>query len=180
MALVLVTDPSLAGFNGYCTVAEVTDYETSKGGTTYAAKTTAQKEALIIWATRQMDVLQWKGWKTDPAQNHEWPRSGVWRDGSTYDWSYSDSLLIPNMQFDATTIPQFLKDATADLVLQLNVSDTTAATGTEGYKRIKVSEIELEIEAKDRPSWFQESTRSLCWRYLRNSSKYSAPTVRVG
>lgn len=178
MAVVLNAVAGTVGFNAYCTVAEATDYATTKLNTTFTLLATATKEAAIIWATRQLNTLQYKGYLSVANQPNEWPRTGVWRDGGEH--SYEDSLLFTSTQFDSTTIPQFLKDATADLALQLVVSDTTAATGTEGFKRIKVDTVELEMNAKDRLSWFQDSTRNLVWRYLLNSSKYNAPTLRVG
>lgn len=178
MAVVLNAVAGTAGFNAYCTVAEAVDYATTKLNTTFTLLPTATKEAAIIWATRQLNTLQYKGYLTVADQPNEWPRTGVWRDGGEY--SYEDSIIYSATQFDPLTIPTFLKEATADLALQLVVSDTTAASGTEGFKRIKVSEIELEMNAKDRLAWFQDSTRNLVWRYLKNSSKYSAPTLRVG
>ena len=175
MAVVLNAVAGTVGFNAYCTVAEATDYATTKNNTAFALLTTAVKEASIIWATRQLNTLQWKGSLAVANQPNEWPRSGVWRDGGTHDVDYYLST-----QFDSTTIPQFLKDATADLSLQLSVSDTTAPAGTEGFSRIKVDTIELQMNAKDRLAWFTDSTRNLCWRYLLNSSKYNVPTLRVG
>jgi hypothetical protein len=175
MAVVFNSTVGTVGFNAYCTVAEATDYATTKNNTAFALLTTPVKEASIIWATRQLNTLQWVGSLTVATQPNEWPRTGVWRDGGTHDVDYYSAT-----QFDPTTIPQFLKDATADLALQLSAGDTTAPTGTEGFSRIKVSEIELVMNAKDRLAWFTDSTRNLCWRYLLNSSKYNTPVVRVG
>jgi hypothetical protein len=180
MALVFNSTPGTAGFNAYASIAEVTDYETSKGGTTFAAKTTAQKEALIIWASRTLDGMQWKGYMTDPLQPMQWPRTGVWIDGQMHDDYYGDNLIYSSYQFSTTAIPQFIKDTVSELTLQLNTSDVTAATGTEGFKRIKVDSIELEVVASDRAGWFSDAMRNLCWRYLRNSSRHNAPTNRVG
>lgn len=178
MALVFNSSAGTAGFNAYCSVAEATDYATSKLNTTFALLATATKEAAIIWASRQLDVLVWQGTKTVQDQPREWPRTGVWRDGGQY--SYEDSVIYVAQQFDSTTIPQFLKDATADLALQLVVSDTTANTGLEGFKSIKVDTIQLEVNASDRAGWLSDSTRDLCWRWLKNSSKYNVAVQRVG
>lgn len=178
MALVFNSTPGTAGFNAYTTVAECTDFASSKLNTAWAALPNPTKEASIIWASRQLDVLEWQGWMTDPAQPMQFPRTGIWRDGRTY--NYGDDAIYSTLQFDPNTIPQFLKDACADLAIQLTEEDSTAPTGTEGFKEIAVDSIKLVMDAKDRLSWFTDSTRNLVWRYLVNTSKYNAPTRRVG
>lgn len=178
MALVLNAVPGTAGFNCYATVAECTDFATSKLNSAWALLPNATKEASLIWASRQLDVLEFQGSFTDPAQPMNFPRTGIWRDGRSY--SYGDDAIYSTMQFSATTIPPFLRDACCDLAIQLTVSDSTAPTGTEGFKEISVESIKLVMDSKDRLSWFSDSTRNLVWRYLKNNSKHNAPTVRVG
>lgn len=179
MSLTLVTDPSQVGFNGYASAAEVIAYEESKRGTAFAAATTSAQIALIINATRLVDQLEWMGWMTNPLQNHQWPRAGVWRDGKSRNQWDVDGLIYSSYQFDSATIPQFIKDFTAELCLQLIVSNIAAPTGLEGFKSVKVSDIALEVNAKDRLSWMTDESRNLVWRWLANSSKYNAPVVRV-
>jgi len=178
MALVINTTPGTAGFNCYATVAECTDFATSKLNTAWAALPLATKEASLIWSSRQLDVLEFQGWPTDPAQPMNFPRTGIWRDGGSY--SYGDDAIYSTLQLDGTTIPPFLRDACCDLAIQLTVSDVTAPTGTEGFKEISVESISLVMDSKDRLSWFSDSTRNLVWRYLKNRSKYNAPVSRVG
>lgn len=179
MALTLVSDPAQAGFNAYCSVAFATDHATSILNTTWASLTTAQKEASIIFATREMDVLQWQGSKTSGLQEHEFPRSYLWRSGNSKSIQWNDSQLDSDYLFSSTEIPYFLQQSTAELAIQLSQSNTTLPSGVEGFKSIKVSEISLEMNAKDRLSFFTDNVRNLCWRWLANSSKYNAPVVRV-
>lgn len=180
MALTLVSDPTQAGFNAYCTVAFATDHATSILNTTWASLTTAQKEASIIHATRQMDVLRWQGSKTSGLQEHEFPRSYLWRSGNSKSISWNDSQLDSDYLFSSTEIPYFLQQATAELAIQLSQSNTTLPNGTEGFREISVDSIKLVMDSKDRLSFFTDNVRNLCWRWLANQSKFNAPVVRVG
>lgn len=180
MALVLNAVAGTVGYNSYATVAECTDYATMKLNTAWAALTTAQKEATLIWATKLLNSLVFRGQKTDPLQPNEFPRAFLWRSGNITNIQAEDSALYGDYLFDSTTAPQFIKDAACDVAIQLGASDTTAPTGLEGFKSIKIDTISIEALASDRPSWFNTSVRLLCWRWLINQSKYNVATQRVG
>ena len=80
--MALVSDPSLAGFNSYASVVAADTYHAGRlHNQTWIDAPTATKESALIWATRNFDSLEWIGWLTDPAQNHQWPRTGVFRNG---------------------------------------------------------------------------------------------------
>lgn len=180
MALVLNAVAGTAGYNSFATVAQCTDYATMKLNTAWAALTTAQKEASLIWATKLLNSLTWRGQKTDPLQPNEFPRAFLWRSGNTTDIAGNDSSLYGDYLFDSTTAPQFIIDACCDLAIQISASDTTAPTGLEGLKSVKVDTIEVVADQISAPSWFNDSVRLLVWRWLVNQSKYNIRVTRVG
>lgn len=185
MAVTFQPDPSLAGFNSFVSVSEADDYFIKRlhdSGWNVALKHT--KEASLMWATLQLNNLVWKGARTSGTQPLAFPRVGL---------SYSEtSEMIPSEIYDiglgfytlvtvsSTTVPQEIRNATAELALWLIASDTTAPTGLEGFKSLKVESIQIEVLAKDRANWMNESVYNLCKRFLLNSNKYSAQVVRVG
>lgn len=176
--MALVSDPSLAGFNAFCSVAEADAYHATRlHNSTWTGAITATKEAAIIWATRNFDSLEWKGFRTVINQAHEFPRNMLFIDGGEY--GYGSDALYNTFMFDSTTIPQFLKEATAEAAMWLIANDTTKNTGTEGIKRIKVDVIELEVDKTTKPSWMDDSVRNMIWRYMKNSNPYMANVVRV-
>ncbi len=186
----LDASPTSPTFNCYSTLAEAVDYHSKRlQNTTFTAASTATQASALMWATIQLDTLRWRGVRSDGAQPLEFPRRGL----SYYESSDVGGFDFENVDvFDPavgyftkvtitdTAVPQFLKNACAELALWLVDSDTTAPTGLEGIKRIKVDVIEVENLPSDRPIWFNDAVRNLCWRFLKNSSKYSAPVRRVG
>ena len=97
------------------------------------------KHAGMVWATRILCHYRWKGKIASQTQALSWPRSKVYdKDGREYaDDDY----------------PEWLKVAAAELTFYLVTEDRLADSGTEGYKKIQVGSINLEIDKYDRPSW---------------------------
>ena len=177
--MALDADPTSATFNCYSTLAEANTYHSARlHNSAWTGADVATKEASLLWATRNFEILQWKGWLTAANQNLQWPRSGVFKNGNEA-LDASVSALYYNLVLDPNTVPQFLKDATAELAFWLIQSDVTAPVGTEGFKRVKVDSIELEVDKQDRLKWLNDSVRNIIWRYLKNSNKYLAPVRRV-
>lgn len=178
MAFVFQPDPSLAGFNSLTTVAFADDYQTTKLYAAWAALLTADKEKLLAWSSRQLSTLQWIGIKTVATQELSWPRSYVPIEGG-----YTGSVeteVYSTLYFDANTVPKPIQEACAELAGQLLDGDSTAPTGLEGFKELKVDSISIVVDPKDRLSWFQPATKNLCYKYLVNSSPINAPVKRVG
>lgn len=186
MAVTFQPDPSLAGFNSFVSVADADDYFAKRlHDTAWTTATTGNKESALMWATLQLNTLTWRGARTSGTQLLSFPRVGL---------SYSESADYRGMseiydvgmggytviQVPSTTVPTEIKNATAELGLWLMSSDTTAPTGLEGFKSLKVDTIAIEVLAKDRPSWFSDAVYNLCKIFLLNSSKYLHPTLRVG
>jgi len=182
-------DPSLVGFNCYATVAQADTYhEYRLQNTTWTGATTATKTASLLWASKLLDTLQWRGVRSSGTQAMAFPRRGL-SYYETDDFTYGFDYEVVDMEglgyftkitISDTTVPAFLVDATAELAMWLIDSDTTAPTGLEGMKRIKVESIEIEILPKDRLEWFNDAVKNLVWRFLKNPSKYSARVNRVG
>lgn len=186
--MALVSDPASANFNCYISLVDAISYhETRLHNDAWVNADDDDKEAALIWATRQMDTLVWKGVRTSGTQNLAFPRKGL-----SY-WEYADESgdyqiqdvstlgLSTYVEVPSDAVPTEVQNATAELAFTLISGDTTAATGTEGFKRIKVDSIELEMDAKDRMKWLQDSTKNLCWKFLKSSgSSLNAPTMRVG
>ena len=189
MAVVIQADPSVAGLNCFCTVAEADVLmEYRLHNTDWTGATTATKTASLLWSSKLLNTLNWVGVRTSGTQPMSFPRRGL----SMYETSdvahgfdhervdLDGMGYFTKIEISDTTIPAFLKEATVELAMWLINSDTTAPTGLEGLKRLKVENIELESLPKDRQNWFNDAVRDLVWRYLKNSSKYSAPVTRVG
>lgn len=177
--MALVSDPSLAGFNSYASVAEADAYHATRlHNTTWTGAVNATKESALIWATRNFEILQWKGWMTNPAQNLQWPRAGVFRNGNEV-IDPSDSALYSNIIFDSAVVPTVIKEATAEAAMWLIASDTTAPPTDAGYKRLKADVLEIEIDKKDRNIWLTDPIKNMIWRYVKNANPYQAAVVRT-
>ncbi len=175
MAFTFDTVVSSPTFNAYCTVQFARDYQDSKLNTSFASLSDAQVQRLIVWASRQLSTLQWVGSKTVITQPLEWPRKYVYIEGGT-----AENEIYDQYQFPWDAIPVFVQEATADLCGVFAEEDPTEELGLAGLKRLKVDTIEIESDIKSSTAWFPSSTRSLCYRYLKNTNAYSVRTERVG
>lgn len=190
MPLVLQPDPSVAGFNAYCSLAEANAYHEARlHNTAWTSAVDATKNAAIVWATNTLDTLTWRGVRYSGDQLHEFPRKGLsWYetdDGSYNGGSETSDLSIgfgfyTKVTIPESTVPTQIKNATAELAFWLIDSDTTAPTGTEGFNRIKVDVIDIHVNSLDRQDWLNPPVRSLVHRFLKQSNRYTAPVVRVG
>lgn len=170
----VVTNPT---FNAYCTVQFAKDFQDSKLNTTFLTLPDATIERLIVFATRQIDTLEWKGIKTNIDQPHEFPRNYLWKDGGEHD---TNALVLSSSLFDPTTIPNFIQEMCADICGTFAENDTTESSGLAEFSSIKVDTIEIKLKNFAATAWLQNSARNLAWRYLANSSAYSVRTQRVG
>jgi hypothetical protein len=169
--------PSSVTFNCYTTLVEADAYHEARlYNEAWTTADTARKSSALMWATRMFDTLEWKGWRTVVTQKHQFPRNMLSITGA--DYTVGMEGIYSTMIFDITSIPQFLKDATAELALQLMTTDLTAHTGTEGMSRIKVDTIEIAVDKSDRIKWSNGPVAPLVRRYLRQSNPYVSQTVR--
>lgn len=132
MALTLVATPRAADANTYATLDEADTYhEGHLYATSWTGATDDTKKAALVMATRLLDYhMAWDGWKKDlETQRLAWPRQG---------------LVTPEGEnVDDSTIPEFLKEATAEFARWLIDSDRTAEGGYEGIKYLQVDVIKL-------------------------------------
>lgn len=153
--------------NAYASLADAAAYHASQlYGAAWAAVEDGedQQAQALITATRILDEhITWAGWPTSYQQPLGWPRSGV--------------VNRNGYQIVNGTIPQALKNATAQLALDLITAGALTNSGSEnpaGLRRLKAGPVELEFDpnlaGKEDPtistniwamiSFLAESTRS--------------------
>lgn len=178
MAFVVQADPSLAGFNCFCTLLEANAYHDARlHNTDWTAALDVTKNSALAWATNQLNNLTWLGVRSSGTQLLSFPRKGL---SYTESYDISGQGYYTTIPVTSTEVPQDIKNATAELALWLIGSDTTAPTGLVGFKRLKVDSIEIEVQKGEVPPWFDRSIRDLCKKFLANNTSYSVNTMRVG
>ena len=110
---------SAVSYNVYVVVADADDYlSASLYATDWTGATADDQARALVMATRLLDRQEWDGSKAESANTQDWPRSGL---------SDENGDTISDL-----AIPQFLKDATAELALVLLGSqDVETFTETE-------------------------------------------------
>lgn len=189
MAITLDADPTSSTFNCYATVLQGDDFfSTRLHASAWTSATTGDKEKALMWATRQMDSLTWKGVRYSGTQNLEFPRRGLsYYESSSVGGNALESVdlsvgfgFYTKIEITETEVPNFLRDATCELALWLLTEDTTAPSGTENFSRIKVDTIDIQMKPRESRRWLNQAVRDLVWRFLLNQSPYNAATRRVG
>lgn len=135
--------------NSYTSVAVADEYHYARfDSASWQNATIETKEAALVWATRLLDEqVEWTGTKKDKDNALRWPRYGAFdREG----WS-----------IDTDAIPTEVQNATAELARHLIDGDRAAEDDTLGFKRIKVGEIELEVDRTDRKDIIPRSVISI-------------------
>lgn len=167
MAVTLQADPTLANFNSYCSRAEANEYLLERRlhtATVWDAVT--NKEAAILWATRELDRLNYIGSRATSSNRHEWPRSSV-----------------PDV--GVTVIPDQLKDACAELAYFLAQADQSQPSAQEQFKSITAGSIKLEYResktGRELTSEMPATVRGLIKRFLGGgiSSSINRQVVRA-
>jgi uncharacterized heparinase superfamily protein len=140
-------DATVAGAsaNSYADLAYASSYFTTHVyGSTWFTYSSTLRETALITATRMLDdYIRWKGYKVDEDQALRWPRYGV------YDLDGFDIV--------SSVVPPVVKQATCELATYLRAqkaagSDPSASPDTKGYKRLKVGDLEIEVDKDDRDS----------------------------
>lgn len=116
MAITLVNTPGAANANTYCDLTEATAYHQSRlWNDEWTGASVDQQTAALLWATKLLDLQQWKGSKTFQNGSLRWPQGGhVDRD---------------RFAINSQAIPGFLRDATAEWALYLIKEDRTQDEG---------------------------------------------------
>lgn len=131
MSLTLVVTPGDATANAYASLADAEAYAlTLPVANDWASATAEQKNAAIAQATRMLDTLGWKGFRTTPStQALQWPRYAV------YD---REGYALPS-----TAIPAFLRNACCEFAIRLISDDRAADAGGLAPETVKLGSLEL-------------------------------------
>jgi len=173
MALTLIATAGAVNANSYATLAEAAAFlETNPHA--FPAWSNADdaevKIPALIWATRILDEdYDWVGAKVSSTQALRWPRADVVdRDG----WSV-----------DSTTIPSFLKNATAELARHLAASDRFATRdgAQSGVQAVTAGSVSVTFDKYDRIAVLPESVLAMVGFYTTGSATggIEVPLVRV-
>jgi hypothetical protein len=116
MAVIIDATVGTPTANSYCSVSDAEDYFLTRGfNDNWTSATDAAKESALMWATRILDQQPWAGFKWTLTQSLRFPRSGL---------TDRDRRYVP---YDI--IPQFLKEATAELAMALLGEDRSLDEG---------------------------------------------------
>lgn len=158
-----------ASANSYATLAEAETYFEERLHTTvWDAATGDAKKAALVWARKLIDDrIQWAGTIADTAQALRWPRSGV--------------VNPDGVSIESTEIPQFLKDAQAELAALLIASDRTAEPSTMGYKELGLGrgDVKVVFDKYDRTSAIPDVVWQLVRYYGTHKSSVARRLIRV-
>lgn len=135
-------DTTIAGenANSYASLAEASGYFAERlNSTVWTAAASATQEVALIHASRTLDEwVDWVGSRATDAQSLRWPRYGAEdRDGYV---------------FDSDFIPEWLKNASAELAHYLMQEDRTAEPDTKGFSTLQVGSLKLVVDKTDRDS----------------------------
>jgi hypothetical protein len=116
MAVVIVTTAGAMDANCYCDIPTAEAYFQTRGWVAnWTNATPDQQTAVLIWASRLLDLCWWYGVKTNYLSPMRWPRVGLCdRDGFIINYA---------------TIPLFIVQATAEWALALLGEDRTLDEG---------------------------------------------------
>lgn len=135
-------DTTITGVNAnsYVTLAEASTYFAARlNSSVFTAASSATQETAAKHATRTLDYwVDWVGYRATEEQALRFPR---------YDVEDPDGYV-----FDSDIIPDWLKDATNELMIYMMESDRTAEPDTKGFKELAVGSLKLVIDKEDRDS----------------------------
>ena len=164
MALILDATPGGVLSNSYTTRSEADAYhEAHFYAASWHTLNPGQKDIALVHATRLLDEqVSWYGSKTYRSQSLRWPRTGVEeRDGSGdyYDPYYGSYTL------DSTTIPLWLKHATAEMARALVAEDRTADPAQLEFTEMSAGSLSLSYATPQRKEVLPESVRVMVAPY---------------
>jgi len=164
---ILINTSGATNANVYPSLAEAHAYfDTQLYATNWTGSYADQQNKALLMATRLIDEqIIWNGQKYSEIQSLRWPRDGIYDPDGYY--------------VSSTIIPQFLKNAVAELAGQLIGSNRTAESDTKGFKRLKAGELELEIDKTDVPEVLPDSVWEMVRHYGIKRSEMNVDLVRV-
>lgn len=156
--------------NSYCTLAEAQAYhDVHLYASAWTDAEDDNKVIALIWATRTLDEMcEWAGDKVTQEQALRFPRYNV------YD---QDGFIQVH-----TAIPQWLKNATAELARHLLTKDRLQSMedAITGLKSVQAGPVAVEFDSMDRITVFPQSVQQIIAPYITNSTGgFQIPLVRV-
>ncbi len=124
-----------------------------------------EKNAALIYATRTLSALRWKGEITSQTQKQAFPRSSLYDNDNRL---YADTLY-----------PEWLTVACAELAYYIATEDRYADSGTEGFSKIKISVIELEIDTATKTGTIPDYILAMFKQWTDSGSRFNAEVRRV-
>jgi len=153
--------------NTYCTLVEANAYYDMRlHRTNWEGSYADEQNRALLMSTRILDEhFNWIGCKYTVEQSLRWPRSSV--------------LTPDGYDVDYTTIPQFLKNATAELAGYLIFEDKTVESDTKGFSRLKADVLEMVIDKTDRAGVIPDSVYNMLKFYGELSTNLNTKLLRV-
>lgn len=167
----IVATSGASDANSYCTISQAEAYFLDRlHKATWTDAEGSDKQAALIWATRLLDeICDWLGSKTGNLDDQalRWPRNFI------YD---SDNNNLPN-----TSIPFFLRDATAEFAIHLLAEDRTLETnrGMMGFSEIKIDVINLKIDKGKAKKLMPPSVWTMVRYYCSYIGTGQRTTIRI-
>jgi hypothetical protein len=166
--MVVETGSGSSTANSYCSVNNADTYHEKRlHVSTWTAATDDNKEIALMWATRLVDEqVIWNGVAVGTDQALMWPRNLL------YDRNGFAIL--------STTIPTFLKEATAEFARYLIGEDRTTETNRDlmGFKKIKIDVLAMEVDAYRAKEVMPPSVWTMIRPYCKKIGKHKT-LVRV-
>jgi len=153
VAITVITTPGAADANSYCSRDDADTYHSARlHNSTWTSASDDTKDVALVMATWLLDNdFVWAGLISSTTQALRWPRSGI---------TDQDNIYI-----DDDTIPDFLRDATAELAMWLIASDRLAEADTAGFSQIKIGSLFAIIDKNDRNERIPDIVRSMVSYY---------------
>ena len=169
MALTIVATAGSASANSFVTEAEQISYmatrlNASTWTTVTGATCTETEKAAMIEATRELSALRWLGYRTDDTQILSWPRQDVLNPDSPSE-----------LDLDDETIPQRVKDATAELAFQFLKAGTTDVAALDPNAHVAVKTVDV-LTTEYVPVWARKTGLARYPSVLRYLRGLLAPT----
>jgi hypothetical protein len=133
MAVTFNATPGATDANSYVTVEGADEFLTERRmhvGIEWTALSQADKEAALMWSTREIERHDFIGTRQSSEQALHWP---------TFEQYENDGRPIPD-----DGIPISVEDATSEMALHLVKEDQSKVAASEQFEKVKVGPIELQ------------------------------------
>ncbi len=184
--LVLEDGTGMASANSYASIA---DGDTYHGASLYAPEwtnaTAANKAIALGMATRVIDSnCSFRGYRKSMTQALEWPRIRAKNDDFYGQMPGRISALFANY-FDENSVPLRLKQATAQVALDLLRGDRTLESGQKGLQSVGIGQgavsvtfAQGEVGRADRPTPLTEEAQRMLVKMVHNF-RYGHGSMKV-